>query len=39
MIESAHADMGGFDEMKLIFDSGGISLKEVAASMRLFAKP
>jgi hypothetical protein len=30
--------MGGFDEMKRMFDSGDISFKEVAASMRLFAE-
>jgi alkanesulfonate monooxygenase SsuD/methylene tetrahydromethanopterin reductase-like flavin-dependent oxidoreductase (luciferase family) len=38
MIARAHHDMGGFDEMKLMFDSGGISFEEVAGSMRLFAE-
>ena len=37
-IERAYADMGGFEEMKLMFDSGGISFEETAASMRLFAE-
>ncbi len=37
MIEQAYEDMGGFDELKVLFDVGGLPASEVFESMNLFA--
>ena len=37
MIEQAHEDIGGFDELKVLFDVGGLPAGEVFESMKLFA--
>lgn len=38
MIERAYESMGGFDEIKLLFDVGGQSREDVLLSMELFAE-
>jgi alkanesulfonate monooxygenase SsuD/methylene tetrahydromethanopterin reductase-like flavin-dependent oxidoreductase (luciferase family) len=37
-ISKAYDDIGGFDELKLVFDHGAVPQEEVARSMRLFAE-
>lgn len=37
MIERAYEDIGGFDELKVLFDVGGLPPAEVFESMHLFA--